>query len=520
MLLSSGEVDDTVRYCSYLIASGQHQRAARHLRDSAHLDHSAGIRYLLAVCLAESKAWDEVITLLQQHSSQRKEADEESVTSQLLGNVESAAHVLQGTAYEALGSISDAVNCYRRALISDVFCVEALERVYALQALSAEEEKSFLSVLPYGKQCSVEEEHMVKYLYQSKLHHEQLKFSPGPYDPLSPLAASVDVLCSRADHFLKSLKVEQCYAATSSLLLREPLHPHATLLHIACCVNKGSAKELYSLGHKLVHTLPGSPLAWYTVGCYYLSTNRHVEARRYLVKALTFSPLFSPAHVAFGTSFAMEGEHDQAIAAFSNAARCMPGSPLPLLCLGKEYFVSGSLTVACSFLKNSLALAPSDPVILQEVGVVLAITGYCSKAEKYLSHAVAILRSVDPRGTLPIWEPISNNLGHVLRKQGKLKLALDAHNQALQVDPCQPNTLTAIAFVHLLQEEYDSAVEFCQRSLLLRREDQFTVEVMQIAVNQLASIPPLPTSPPPSLDQLLQEPITPPVASTLPMQTD
>ena len=502
------------------MAGGQHQRASRHLKASPYLERCAGIRYLLAVCLAENKAWDEVIALLKHRSSQEsgKEGEEESVTSQLLGDVDSAAYVLQGTAYEALGSVSEAVNCYRQALISDVFCVEALERIYSLQPLSSGEEEALMAALPYGKQCSVEEEHMVKYLYQTKLHHSHPSPDPSPRDPLFPLVASVDVQSSKADHLLKCLKVEQCYAATSSLLLREPLHHHTILLHVACCVTKGNCKELYSLGHSLVHTFPGSPLSWYTVACYYLATSRHVEARRYLVKALSFSPLFSPAHVAFGTSFALEGEHDQAIAAFSNAARCMQGSHLPLLCLGKEYFVSGSLTVACSFLKNSLALAPSDPVTLQEVGVVLASAGYFSKAEKYFSQAVDVLRSVDPHGTLPTWEPVSNNLGHVLRKQGKFKLALDAHMRALQVDPCQPNTLTAIAFVYLLLEEYENAMEYCQRSLLLKRGDQFTVEVMQFAVNQLANVPLHPASPPPSLDQILpHKPSSPP---PLLMQTD
>ena len=92
---------------------------------------------------------------------------EENKECQMIGDVTSAAQVLLGRAYEALGSISEAVHCYRQALMIDIFCVEALEQLYELQALSAEDEGSLLSAISKD-QCSVEEEQLVKYLYQSK----------------------------------------------------------------------------------------------------------------------------------------------------------------------------------------------------------------------------------------------------------------------------------------------------------------------------------------------------------------
>lgn len=521
VLLSSGELDDIVRYCSCLIADGQYRRAATHLKCSPHLESCPGLRYLLAVCLAESKSWDEVVTLLKGVCGQNSDTtceEENKVVSQILGDTKSAAQMLLGKAYENIGNVTDAVNCYQQALMIDVYCEEALERLHVLETLSEYEEKGLMSALHYKKQCSIEEEHMLRYLYELKLNHSKLKPNQPLKNFLYPLTDSIDFQCSKAKHFLSSLKVDQCYALTSSLLQKESLHAQTILLHIACCVTKGNSKELYSLGHELVQTSPQSSLTWYTVSCYYLTTGRHGEARRYLTKALSITPLFSPAHIAFGTSFTLEGEHDQAIAAFSNAARCMQGSYFPLLCLGKEYFISGSFVIASSFLKNALSLAPNEPMLLQEIGVVLASSGSYAKAEKYLTQARTVLRSNDPHGTLPIWETVCNNLGHVLRKQGKLVEALDAHMQALQVDPHQPTTLTAIAFVYLLQEEYKKAMDFCQHSLLVRREDQFTVEVMQKAVEELVSRP-VTLSPAVSLDNVLSQKPSPP-STTLPMQTE
>lgn len=492
-MLSAGQLQDTIRYCQCLINCGQHHRATQHLKESHHLSACPSLRYLLATCYAEQKAWEEVLELLRVPTgvSGQSTLDQNPPDSDMLGDVSSGIQVLMGRAHEALGNIADATSCYKQAVTTDVFCAEALERLYELHALTAEDEVKLLDTLLYKDQCHcTEEKQLVMYLYQSKCHHRQVTPDCTTSDPLYPLSASVDMLCSQAGHMLQSRRLDQCHAITSKVLLREPLHPHAVLLHVACCVSKGLAKELYSLGHELVQLCPSSELTWYTVGCYYLTTKKHIEARRYLVKTLTHSPHFSPAHIAFGTSFAQEGEHDQAIAAFSNAARYLQGSHVALLYLSREYFVSGSTTVAFSFLKNALAVSCNDPFVLYEAGVALAITGYTgymAKAEHFFTQAIALLRSSDHHGTLSYWEPLYNSLGYVLRKQGKYGPALDAHMLALQVDPLQPLTCTCIAFVYLLLEEFQSCIQYCQRSLLLKREDQFTVEVMQLAVDQLTT---------------------------------
>ena len=51
-------------------------------------------------------------------------------------------------------------------------------------------------------------------------------------------------------------------------------------------------------------------------GCYYYSTGRQDPARRYLEKATKQDVMFGPAWLAYGHSFAVENEHDQAMAAY------------------------------------------------------------------------------------------------------------------------------------------------------------------------------------------------------------
>ncbi len=55
---------------------------------------------------------------------------------------------------------------------------------------------------------------------------------------------------------------------------------------------------------------------------------------RYLCKATQLDRLFGPAWLAYGHSFAVENEHDQAMAAYFKASQLMQGCHLPLLYIG------------------------------------------------------------------------------------------------------------------------------------------------------------------------------------------
>ena len=56
-----------------------------------------------------------------------------------------------------------------------------------------------------------------------------------------------------------------------------------------------------------------------------LFPGKHESARRNLNKALSIDPVFGPAWLLFGHSFATESEHDQAMAAYFKATQLMKG---------------------------------------------------------------------------------------------------------------------------------------------------------------------------------------------------
>jgi len=111
----------------------------------------------------------------------------------------------------------------------------------------------------------------------------------------------------------------------SRILEMDPLSHSCLPVHVACLYELNETNKIFILGHQLVDKLPQSAIAWYTVGAFYLSTGKHHEARRFFSKASTLDPQMIPAWIGFAHSFAFESEHDQAISAYSAAARIAKG---------------------------------------------------------------------------------------------------------------------------------------------------------------------------------------------------
>lgn len=490
--LSNGNIEDVYLYAQSLYANHEFVRALHVLESSPQLSTCSGLRYLAAKCLAACKSWEEVIAMLKQENDENdfndtnQEMHPPDIVLDNLGDVTTATLVLIGRAYEAMGNIQEAISSYKQAIVEDVYCMEALECLHNCYSLTAGEEAVLMNAIPVQQEGG-ENEIMLRYLYQSKLRHGKKSIIATSVP--STLSANIDTLCNKAQTLFHQMNIKACLALTSEILKQDPYHFSTILTYIPCCVVSNNTKDLYTLGHSLVKHFPTSAISWYAVSAYYYAINNHAQARRYLTKSIGIDPHFAHSHLLFGLSFTSEGEHDQAIAAFSHAARYLIGSHVPYMYLAKEYFMTNSLSMSTSFFKNALALAPSDPVLLQEVGVVLLSSGHYEKAEKYFKNSIYVLSGVDSHTTLSTWEPVYNNLGHTQRKQGKFSEAIESHTKALQLKPNEPTTLTAIAFVHLLLFEFPQVIEYCNRSLRVKRDDLVTIELLQIATKEMASQP-------------------------------
>jgi anaphase-promoting complex subunit 6 len=65
-----------------------------------------------------------------------------------------------------------------------------------------------------------------------------------------------------------------------------------------------------------------------------------------------------------------QDESDQAMAAYRTASRLFIGSHLPVLFTAVEYLRTNNVTLAEQFALRARKMCPSDPLVLNELGVV------------------------------------------------------------------------------------------------------------------------------------------------------
>lgn len=96
-------------------------------------------------------------------------------------------------------------------------------------------------------------------------------------------------------------------------------------LYIVCLNELEDSNELFRISHLLVDLYPLNAVPWFGVATYYLCIGNYQDARTYFSKATAIDPSFGSAWIGFAHSFSLEEEHDQALAAYSTAARLLQG---------------------------------------------------------------------------------------------------------------------------------------------------------------------------------------------------
>lgn len=86
-------------------------------------------------------------------------------------------------------------------------------------------------------------------------------------------------------------------------------------------------------------------------------------------KAVLLDPRFGPAWVAFAHAYALEGEHDQSITAYSTAQRHFQGTHLPLLFIGMQHLQLNNFAVSKEHLDAAWGMCKVDPLLANEMGV-------------------------------------------------------------------------------------------------------------------------------------------------------
>ncbi|XP_060070640.1 cell division cycle protein 16 homolog [Ylistrum balloti] len=490
--LSNGDVEDVYWYAQTLYLTGQYHRASKLLR-TAKLDktHSA-CRYLAALCHYECKEWQESLNILDMVDNNKLRSftapchSESHIDTNNKEPIEHSINLLRGKIYEAMDNRNLAVECFRESLRQDVYCFEAFDLLVNHHMLSAQEERELIDSLPFALQCPEEEVELVRFLYENKVKKYNKPQNQSLPNSLCALKENLDVVVNLAERHYYNCEFRDCYKITSMVLSKDPYNSQCLPLHIAVLVELKNLKELFYLAHKLVDLYPNKPVSWFAVGCYYLLIPDNIEpGRRYLSKATSMDRVYGPAWLAFGHSFATENEHDQAMAAYFTASQLMKGCHLPILYVGLEYGLTNNSKLAERFFNQALSIAPEDPFVLHEMGVIAFQNLDWMKAHRYFKEALSKVECVSNQVMVEKWEPLLNNLGHTCRKLKRYEEALDYHRQAQVLSPQNPSTYSAIGYCYVLMGNNIMAVDYFDKALGIRRDDTFSTTMLNNVMEAL-----------------------------------
>jgi anaphase-promoting complex subunit 6 len=403
---------------------------------------------------------------------------------------------LRGLCYAKQNAFDRAKECYKDAVRIDVQCFEAFEQLMRNNLMSPEEEWRFLESLdfdnisiPGDPSSSQEAAEFTKMLYTTRLSKYK---SPAAFtaaaETLSThynLAENPDLLLAKADLLFTQCRFKDALAITTSILQDDKYNFSVYPLHLACLYELGLKNALFLVSHDLADNHPEEPCTWLAVGTYYLQINKVAEARRYFSKASMMDPHFGPAWIGFAHTFAAEGEHDQAISAYSTAARLFMGTHLPQLFLGMQNHVLNNMTLADEFLKTAYGLCKTDPLLLNEMGVVFYHQERLPEAVAIFSKALAIAEEIDSDPQVWIWT--RSNLGHAYRRLQHWDEALQEFEEVLRQGGKDPTVFCSKGLVLMEQKRPYEAVQVFHEALAISPQDAIATELLNKALMETAS---------------------------------
>lgn len=464
-------------------ASGNYTRA-KQLLTRQELSKSVSCTYLAGLCLVKMDKHEEALDLIgETNNFESPKTPEGSI------KLEASMNYLRGQIYTAQSNFDRAKDCFQQAVKDDPKCFEAFDQLVKNNLMTPQEEWHLLRSLQFDKHCG-ENAELTKALYTIRL---------GKYTNLQGyleaeavlkddygLGENVDVIQSRADMLFIQCRFKDCLELCEKVLKKDQYKFSALPNYLACLHELGSRNKLYLLSHDLVDNHANEPVSWLAVGIYYLTIGKIAEARRYFSKASIMNPYFGQAWIGFAHTFAVEGEHEQAISAYSTAARLFPGTHLPSLFLGMQHLHLSNLTLAEEYLSASHSICKTDPLLLNEMGVVFYHKSELKVAESYFHEALKAAAGLDsdPRA----WLSIQANLGHVYRRLEKHERSLSYFEEILRISPKDANIHSAMGLVNLQAGRPFIAIENFHEALSIQPNDQVASELLQRALEEQSRV--------------------------------
>ncbi|KAI1100737.1 TPR-like protein [Jackrogersella minutella] len=530
LLALTNDDNDAFWLAQVHFATGNYTRAQAFLAKQDLITRNPSCRYLASHCFIKQSRFEEALAVLgernpthlinnpaskrrTQHPSSRSAASHhgrgaakahdrrEQMSEEEAANrrFEAAMCFLRGICYAKQNAFDRAKECYKDAVRIDVQCFEAFQQLMKNSLMPPDEEWQFLESLDFDAitvsgdpSTSQEAAEFTKMLYTTRLskYRNPVSFTTA-CETLSThynLASNPDLLLARADLLYTQCRYKDALAITDSVLQEDKYNFSIYPLHLACLYELKKKNVLFLVAHDLADTHPEEPCTWLAVGIYYFSIEKIAEARRYFSKASMMDPHFGPAWIGFAHTFAAEGEHDQAISAYSTAARLFMGTHLPQVFLGMQNHALNNMTLADEFLKTAYGLCKTDPLLLNEMGIVYY---HQDRSQEAITLFVRALEVADEINSEPnAWLSARTNLAHAYRRAKRYDEALDQFDEVLRHGGKDPAVFAAKGLIYMEQGKFDEAVEVLHKALAIHPQDPIATELLNKALEETASLLP------------------------------
>lgn len=482
---------------------------------------NASCRYLAALCLVKQSKYDEAlgilgdknpVNLISRPGGVRRKLQQVARTNQNGGakeskhirldrsedrileplesiRAEAAMCYLRGLCHAKQNAFDRAKSCYKDAVRIDVQCFEAFDALMSNSLLSPQEEWDFIEELDFdsiivgdGSDLSASQEAaaFTKLLYTTRLskYSHPTEFSTA-IETLSThysLSTNPDILLARASLLFTQCRFRDALDLTTSILDTDPYNFQTLPVHLASLHELNDKNALYLLSHNLADTHPQEPATHLAIGVYYLTINQIASARRFFSKASILDPHYGPAWIGFAHTFAAEGEHDQAISAYSTAARLFQGTHLPSLFLGMQNIQLANLKLAREYLSCAYDLCRSDPLLLNELGVIAYHESALPNAVTLFKQSLSLASSLgaDPKAYLST----RSNLAHAYRRLGMHAESLAHFSEVLRLGGKDAAVFSAKGLVLLEMGEYESAAAALHEALGVSPQDPIATDLL------------------------------------------
>ncbi|KAF5002654.1 hypothetical protein FGRMN_192 [Fusarium graminum] len=493
-------------------ATGNYTRAQAFLSSQDLIARNPSCRYLAGHCLIKQSRFDEALSVLgdrnpthlitnnasnkrktqPRHGRRRDQAAEEEAANR---RYEAAMCFLRGICYAKQNAFDRAKECYKDAVRIDVQCFEAFQQLMNNSLLSPDEEWQFLESLDFDSihvsgdvSSSQQAADFTKMLYTTRLskYRNPAAFEAA-YDSLSThyhLASNPDLQLARADLLYTQCRYRDALNITNGILQEDKYNFAVYPVHLACLFELKEKNLLFLIAHDLADSHPEEPCSWLAVGIYYFSIGKIPEARRYFSKASMMDAHFGPAWIGFAHTFAAEGEHDQAISAYSTAARLFMGTHLPQVFLGMQNHALNNMTLAEEFLKTAYGLCKTDPLLLNEMGIVKYHQDKPKEAAQYFTAALKIADDMDSDPSA--WLSARTNLGHSFRRLRHFNRALAEFDEVLRQGGKDAAIFSAKGLILMEQNKPQEAVIVLHEALAISPQDSIATELLNKALDETA----------------------------------